>query len=92
MSKVNFNPIGSRILVKPDSTENTTASGIIIPEIAKQQPQTGTVVAVGPGTHDNPMTINVGNRIIHGKQAGVEVNIEKQTYVLMNETDAYGVI
>lgn len=85
-------PIGSRILVKPDPIDGTTKSGIIIPDAAKQKPHTGEVVAVGPGTSADPMTLEVGDRIIYGQYSGTEITVEEETYMLMLESEVFGLV
>ncbi|MBL7608451.1 co-chaperone GroES, partial [Escherichia coli] len=70
---VNFKPLADRVLVEPVQAETKTASGIIIPDTAKEKPQEGTVVAVGPGKKDEPTTVKVGDRVLYGKYAGSEL-------------------
>lgn len=70
MAKVNIKPLADRVLIEPAAAETTTASGIIIPDTAKEKPQRGTVVAVGPGTKDEPVTVKVGDTVLYGKYAG----------------------
>lgn len=84
---VNIKPLADRVLVLPTATETTTASGIIIPDSAKEKPQNGTVVAVGKGTKDQPMTVKKGDTILYGKYAGTELAIEGKEYLIMRETD-----
>lgn len=81
MAKVNIKPLADRVLIEPAAAETTTASGIIIPDTAKEKPQRGTVVAVGPGTKDEPVTVKVGDTVLYGKYAGTELNLKaKVTY------------
>ena len=76
MSKVNIQPLSDRVLIEPVAAETTTASGIIIPDSAKEKPQKGTVVAIGKGTKDEQMTVKVGDLVLYGKYAGTELSVE----------------
>ena len=67
MAKLSIKPLADRVVIEPAAAEQKTASGIIIPDTAKEKPQQGTVVAVGPGTKDNQMTLKVGDTVIYGK-------------------------
>ncbi len=89
---VNFTPLGERLIVKPLEEEQTTSSGIILPDTAKEKPQEGEVVAVGPGrvTDDGarvPMEVQTGDRIIYSKYAGTEYKDEGQEYLILRESD-----
>jgi len=92
MSKVNFIPNEDRILVEAAAAEEKTASGIIIPDTAKEKPQEGTVVAVGQGTDDKPVTLKVGDRVLYGKYSGTEVSIGGIEYLIMKNSDVFGTI
>jgi len=92
MSKVNFIPNEDRILVEAAAAEEKTASGIIIPDTAKEKPQEGTVVAVGQGTDDKPVTLKVGDRVLYGKYSGTEVAIGGIEYLIMKNSDVFGTI
>ncbi|MAJ50831.1 MAG: co-chaperone GroES [Flammeovirgaceae bacterium] len=92
MSKVNFIPNEDRILVEAAAAEEKTASGIIIPDTAKEKPQEGTVVAVGQGTDEKPVTLKVGDRILYGKYSGTEVTIGGIEYLIMKNSDVFGTI
>jgi len=70
MSKLKIQPLGDRVLVKPADAETKTAGGIIIPDSAKEKPQRGTVVAVGPGKKDEPTTVKAGDTVLYGKYSG----------------------
>ena len=70
MSKLNIKLLADRVLIEPLEAETKTASGIIIPDSAKEKPQKGNVVAVGPGTKENPVTVKVGNTVLYGKYSG----------------------
>jgi chaperonin GroES len=92
MSKVNIKPLADRVLVEPASAEETTASGIIIPDTAKEKPQRGTVIAVGKGTKDAPMTVKAGDAILYGKYAGTEITVDDKEYLIMRESDIFAII
>ena len=92
MSKLNIIPLADRVIIKQDDAETTTASGIIIPDTAKEKPQKGTVVAVGKGTKDNPITVAVGNSVLYGKYAGTELQHEGKDYLIMKESDILAIV
>jgi chaperonin GroES len=92
MSQVNIKPLADRVVVEPAAAEEKTASGIIIPDTAKEKPQRGSIVAVGDGKKDEPMTVKVGDTVLYGKYAGTEVNIEGQDYLIMRESDIFAVV
>ena len=89
---MNIKPFMDRVLVEPASAEEKTASGIIIPDTAKEKPQRGSVVAVGPGKKDEPMTVKVGDSVLYGKYGGTEVTVEGSDYLIMRESDIYAII
>lgn len=89
---VNVTPIADRVLVEPAAAEEKTASGIIIPDTAKEKPQRGTVVAVGAGKKDEPMTVKAGDTVLYGKYGGTEITIDGVDYLIMRESDIYAVI
>ncbi|MEY4904883.1 MAG: hypothetical protein RLZZ292_2698 [Bacteroidota bacterium] len=80
-------PINDRVVVKPAVAEEKTKSGIIIPDTAKEKPQRGEVVAVGPGKEGNAMTVKAGDIVLYGKYAGQEVTIDGADYLIMREDD-----
>jgi len=92
MSKMNIKPLADRVLVEPAAAETKTSSGIIIPDSAKEKPQKGTVVAVGPGTKDNPITVAVGNSVLYGKYSGTELQHEGKDYLIMKESDILAIV
>jgi len=92
MSKVNFIPNEDRILVEAAAAEEKTASGIIIPDTAKEKPQEVTVVAVGQGTDEKPVTLKVGDRVLYGKYSGTEITIGGIEYLIMKNSDVFGTI
>ena len=89
---VNFKPLADRVLVEPVQAETKTASGIIIPDTAKEKPQEGTVVAVGNGKPDEPMTVKVGDRVLYGKYAGSELKLDGKDYLIVRESDLLGIL
>ena len=92
MSKLNIKPLADRVLVEPLEAETKTASGIIIPDSAKEKPQKGIVVAVGPGTKENPVTVKVGNTVLYGKYSGTELKLENNNYLIMRESDILAIV
>jgi chaperonin GroES len=80
-------PISDRVVVKPASAEAKTKGGIIIPDTAKEKPQRGEVIAVGPGKDGNLMTVAVGDVVLYGKYAGQELSYEGDDYLIMREDD-----
>ncbi len=92
MTKVNIKPLADRVLVEPAPAEEKTSGGIIIPDTAKEKPQMGTVIAVGQGTKDNPITVKVGDKVLYGKYAGTELTYEGNDYLIMRESDIYAVV
>jgi chaperonin GroES len=89
---VNVKPLADRVLVKPAEAEETTKSGLIIPDTAKEKPQKGTVVAVGPGKKDEPMTVKEGDVVLYGKYSGTEITIDDENYLIMKESDIFATI
>lgn len=92
MSKVNITPLADRVLIEPAAAEEKTASGIIIPDTAKEKPQRGIVVAAGSGKKDEPMTVKVGDAVLYGKYAGTELSVEGNDYLIMKESDLFAII
>ena len=80
-------PINDRIVVKPAPADEKTRGGIIIPDTAKEKPQRGEVIAVGPGKDGNLMTVAVGDIVLYGKYAGTELHYEGSDYLIMREDD-----
>ena len=89
---VNFKPLADRVLVEPAPAETKTASGIIIPDTAKEKPQEGTVVAVGPGKKDEPLTEQVGDKVLYGKYSGTELKLDGKDYLIVKEGDLLGIL
>ena len=92
MAQVNVKPLADRVLVEPAAAEQKTAGGIIIPDTAKEKPQKGTVVAIGTGKKDEPLTVKVGDKVLYGKYSGTEINVEGKDYLIMRESDILAVI
>jgi chaperonin GroES len=90
-------PLGDRVLVEPIEHEEMTASGIYVPETAKERPQEGKVVAVGPGRKDDegkliPMDVKMGDRVLYAKYGGTEVKLEDKKYLILKETDILAIL
>lgn len=87
-----FKPLADRVLIEPAPAEQVTASGIIIPDTAKEKPLKGSVIAAGSGKKDEPMTVKVGDTVIYGQYSGTEIKIDGKDYLIMRESDIYGII
>ena len=85
-------PLADRVLIEPAPAEEKTASGIIIPDTAKEKPLQGKVVAVGPGKKDEPMTVKAGDNVLYGQYSGTEIKLDGKTYLIMRESDVYGIV
>lgn len=85
-------PLADRVVIEPKAAETKTASGLYIPDTAKEKPQQGTVVAVGPGKKDEPMEVAVGNTVVYGKYAGTEITADGKDYLIMKQSDILAVI
>jgi len=90
-------PLGDRVLVEPIEREEMTASGIYVPETAKERPQEGVVVAAGPGRKDDDgkliaMDVKVGDRVLYAKYGGTEVKLEDKKYLILKETDILAIL
>jgi chaperonin GroES len=92
MSEVSIKPLSDRVLVEPQVAEAKTASGIIIPDTAKEKPQRGIVKAAGPGTKDEAMQVKVGDVVLYGKYAGTEISIDGNDYLIMRQSDILAII
>ena len=95
---VSINPLEARILVQPLDAEQTTASGLVIPDTAKEKPQEGTVLAVGPGRFDDegenriPLDIGVGDIVIYSKYGGTEVKYDNEEYLILSARDVLAIV
>lgn len=97
MAKVSFKPLGSRVLVEPIEQEEVTASGIVLPETAKEKPQQGKVLAAGPGDRNDEgkrveMDVKVGDTILFAKYSGTEVKMEGKKLLILRESDILGIV
>ena len=95
--KLNLKPLGDRLVVEPQEKEERTASGIILPETAKEKPQEGTVLAAGPGRTDDegkrlPMDVKVGDAVLYAKYAGTEVKINDKKLLILKESDILAIV
>ena len=92
MKKVNINPLSDRVVVMPEEVDDITASGIILPDTAKEKPQMGKIVAAGPGKiSDNgntvEMTLKAGDKVLYGKYSGTEITLNDDEVLIMRESD-----
>ena len=96
MSKPNYKPLADRVIVKPESAEQTTKSGIVLPDTAQEKPQSGTVVAAGSGRVSDdgkaiPMTVKEGDTVIYSKYGGTEIKVDSVEYLIIKESDILAV-
>lgn len=96
MADFKVRPLADRVVVKPQEAEEKTAGGIILPDSAKEKPIEGTIVAVGPGRVENgnkiELSVKVGDKVLYGKYSGTEVTVDDQEYLIMRESDIFGII
>ncbi len=92
MGKINIKPLGDRVVVEPVEAEQKTASGIIIPDTAKEKPSQGVVVAVPDADDEHKLTVKVGDKILYGKYAGTEITIDDKEYLIISESDILAII
>ena len=96
MGKVNIKPLEDRVLIQIKEAESTTASGLVIPDSAKEKPQEGVVIAAGPGRFDGddrvPMDIKVGDTVVFSKYGGTELKYDGEEYLLLNSRDVLAII
>lgn len=97
MAELKLRPLGDRVWVEPIEREETTASGIILPETAKEKPQEGKVLAVGPGVHNEkgerqPLDVKAGDRVLFAKYAGTEIKQDGTKYLIMRESDILAIV
>ena len=90
-------PLSDRVVVKAEAAEEKTASGIILPDTAKEKPQMGKIVAIGPGKISDSgssikMTVKVGDKVLYGKYSGTEVTFENEDYLIMKENDIFAIL
>jgi chaperonin GroES len=89
---MNIKPLADRVLIQPAAAEEKTASGIIIPDSAKEKPLKGSVIAVGKGTKDEEMVVKIGDQVLYGKYAGTELELDNEKYIIMRQSDILAVI
>lgn len=89
---MNVKPLSDRVLILPNPAEEKTAGGLFIPDTAKEKPLAGKVVAVGPGTAEVKMEVNVGDQVLYGKYAGTEIQVEGESYLIMRQSDILAII
>jgi chaperonin GroES len=92
MSKINIKPLADRVVVEPAQAEEKTTGGIIIPDTAKEKPQRGIIVAVGPGKKDEPISVKVDDQVLYAKYAGTEFTYEGKNYLIMRESDIIAIV
>ncbi|HCY00815.1 MAG TPA: co-chaperone GroES [Bacteroidales bacterium] len=92
MSQVKIKPLADRVLVEPTEAEEKTASGIYIPDTAKEKPQKGTVIALGPGTKEVTMEVKVGDVVLYGKYSGTEINVDGKDFLMMKQADILAIV
>lgn len=85
-------PLADKVLVEPKEAETKTASGLYIPDTAKEKPQEGKVIAAGPGKKDEPMEVKVGDEVLYGKYAGTEVTVEGKKYLIVKQSDILAIL
>ncbi|MDR2914935.1 MAG: co-chaperone GroES [Tannerella sp.] len=89
---MSIKPLADRVLIKPADAEEKTASGIIIPDSAKEKPLKGEVIAVGKGTKDEEMVLKEGDQVLYGKYAGTEIELNENKYLIMRQSDVLAII
>jgi len=89
---MNIRPLADRVLIEPKEAETKTASGLYIPDTAKEKPQAGTVIAVGSGKKDEPMELKVGDNVLYGKYAGTEITVDGKDYLMMRQSDVLAIL
>ena len=89
---MNIKPLADRVLVEPKEAETKTASGLYIPDTAKEKPQQGTIIATGNGKKDEPMELKAGDIVLYGKYSGTEINVDGKDYLMMRQSDVLAVI
>lgn len=94
---MNLKPLGSRVVIEPIEQEEVTAGGIVIPDTAKEKPQQGIILAVGPGDRDDdgkyiPMDVKVGDKVLFAKYAGTEIKIDSKKLLILRESDLLAII
>ena len=85
-------PLADRVLIEPKEAETRTASGLYIPDTAKEKPQQGTVIAAGPGKKDEPMEVKVGDTVLYGKYSGTEVTVDDKKLLIVRQSDILAIL
>ena len=85
-------PLADRVVIEPQEAQTKTASGLFIPDTAKEKPQQGTIVAAGPGKKDEPMEVKVGDVVLYGKYAGTEISADGKSYLIMRQSDVVAIV
>jgi chaperonin GroES len=92
----NIKPLGDRVVIRPETAEETTAGGLYIPDTAKEKPQRGTIVAAGPGRVENgnhiEMSVKEGDVVLYGKYSGTDITLEGDEYLIVRESDILGIV
>jgi chaperonin GroES len=89
---LHIQPLSDRVVIEPTAAEQKTASGLYIPDTAKEKPQQGKVVAVGKGKKDHEMTVKVGDTVLYGKYSGTELKLDGSDYLIMREEDILAIV
>ncbi len=94
---INLKPLGDRLVVQPQEREQTTSSGLVLPETAAEKPQQGTIIAAGPGRRDDdgnrvPLDVAVGDIVLYAKYGGTEVKINNEKYLILKEADVLAIV
>ena len=94
---MNLKPLGDRVVIKPSPKEEVTKSGLVIPDTAKEKPQEGTILAIGPGKMDEdgkrlPMDVKKGDKVLYAKYAGTEIKLEGEEYLIVKESDILAIV
>src|SRR5512141_2024596 len=97
MAKISFKPLGARVLIEPIEQEEVTAGGIVLPETAKEKPQQGKVLAVGPGARDDEgkrieMDVKLGDKVLYAKYSGTEFKMNNKKYLILRESDLLAIL
>ena len=95
-SATKLRPLGDRVVIRPTPREEMTRTGIVLPDTAKEKPQEGEIIAVGPGRFEEgkrvPMELKVGDRVLYGKYSGTEVTLDDEQYLILRESDVLAVV
>lgn len=92
MNKIKIKPLHDRVIIEPLPVESKTTTGIIIPDTAKDKPQKGIVISVGPGKNNYKMTVKKGDKVLYGKYSGTDLKINDKEYLIMHESDIFAIV